>query len=85
MIKAFLEMTDEDDGNFSTKWHRKYHLVILSGGKEEVGGDSTYFGPLLRMWSASWCYLNTSRDLPAKAPVASPLSLTLTSSQPLST
>lgn len=26
---AFLETTDEDGGNFSVKWHRKHHLVMV--------------------------------------------------------
>lgn len=50
IMASFLETTDEDDdGNFSVKWHRKHHLVKLCGGPQEVGGDSTHFGPLLRM------------------------------------
>lgn len=51
--QLFLETTDGDDGNVIVKWHRKHHLVILRGGPQEVGGDSTHFGSLLRMWLAS--------------------------------
>lgn len=63
----------EDGGNFTAKWHRKYHLVILRVGLQVVGGDST----LAPCWECAWLLRATLRGTyPAKAPAASPLSLT---------
>lgn len=42
----FLETIDVDDGNFLVKCHTKYYFVTECGGPQEVGGDSTQFGPL---------------------------------------
>lgn len=49
IMRPFQEPTDEDGGNFRMKWHKNHYLVMLCGDPQQVGGDSTHFGPLLRM------------------------------------
>ena len=57
IVAALLKTTGVDDGNFGENWHRKHPLVVLCGGPQEVGGDSTLYSSLLRMWQASQCCL----------------------------
>lgn len=45
IMMTFLETTDEDYRNVNVKWQMK-HFVKLCGGPQQVGGDSTHFGPL---------------------------------------